>query len=130
MAKGPKEPREEHVAPTRPPGSQRRARRLEARLVHLREVQAKRVGQLERARARSVSLETRLSGLRPASGALAAADAGLMAYCMRERLMVSIVNPEPSVMRNGRAAITGTCPSCGARVVTTARATAKAATGE
>jgi hypothetical protein len=27
-------------------------------------------------------------------------------------------------MRNGRAAISGTCPRCGARVVTTARTTA------
>lgn len=134
MAKGPREPRVDHVAPERPPGSKRRIRRLEARLVHLREVEAKRVGQLERARVRSLSLETRLNGLRPASGAPepapVAPEAGLMAYCMRERRMVSIVNPEPSVMRNGRAAIAGTCPSCGARVVTTARATGKTATGE
>ena len=128
MAKGAKVHRAEQTAPARPPSSKRRIRRLEARLARFREVEAKRVRQLERARRRSVSLEARISGLRPASEltgpASTAPDPGPRAYCMRERRMVSIVDPEQSVMRNGRTAISGTCATCGAHVVTTARGTA------
>ncbi|MGZ6340637.1 MAG: DUF5679 domain-containing protein [Candidatus Limnocylindrales bacterium] len=41
---------------------------------------------------------------------------------MREKHLVSMLEPQAIVMRNGRAALSGTCPSCGAHVVTTARA--------
>ena len=44
------------------------------------------------------------------------ADPRLRAYCLRERQTIVMVEPRHIVMRNGRPALTGLCPSCGARV--------------
>lgn len=37
-------------------------------------------------------------------------------YCMKERKKVAIANPEPTTSKNGRAAVRGTCPDCGAKI--------------
>jgi len=34
-------------------------------------------------------------------------------YCVKERKKVEIKDPEQITMKNGRPAITGTCPDCG-----------------
>jgi hypothetical protein len=36
------------------------------------------------------------------------------AYCRREKRRVQMVDPRPVVTANGRSALSGTCPSCGA----------------
>ena len=40
------------------------------------------------------------------------------AYCLRDRRIVAILDPEAVVLGNGRPAIGGRCEACGARVVT------------
>ncbi len=37
----------------------------------------------------------------------------IQAYCMREKKLVPMLDPKPVVRANGRAALAGTCPSCG-----------------
>jgi hypothetical protein len=37
-------------------------------------------------------------------------------YCMKERKKVPIANPEPAVSKDGRSAVRGTCPDCGAKI--------------
>ncbi len=37
-------------------------------------------------------------------------------YCVKERKRVRIKDPEPTVTKNGRQAIKGTCPDCGTKV--------------
>jgi hypothetical protein len=41
---------------------------------------------------------------------------GPTAYCLSERMSVQMRDPQPFVMRNGRLATAGVCPSCGKRV--------------
>ena len=94
-----------------------------------RKLAAKRRRQLEKAQGKSAAIEAELASLggaapaataaAPAAGtsATAAAPGGPQGYCLREKRTVTIVNPQPFVMRNGRTATAGTCPSCGARVV-------------
>jgi hypothetical protein len=95
-----------------------------------RKLAAKRRRQLEKAQGKSAAIEAELAslgGATPAAvpgaapGAATAATAavpdGPQGYCLRERRTVTIANPQPFVMRNGRTATAGTCPSCGARVV-------------
>lgn len=129
-----------HAGTTR--DARRRVRRLERRLTAIRELeakrrrqaakardrvgardlQAKRMRQLEEARNRSAALEAELAALATAAPAEAATEPatepapGPVAYCLREKQKVSMVDPAPILMRNGRSGITGTCPSCGARV--------------
>lgn len=96
-----------------------------------RKLAAKRQRQLEKAQGKTAAIEAELASLggtataaarptgaapAPAAAAPAAID-GPQGYCLREKRTVTITNPEPFVMRNGRAAVAGTCPSCGARVV-------------
>jgi hypothetical protein len=40
----------------------------------------------------------------------------MQAYCMKDRKMVEIRNPKSIVMKNGRPATQGICPSCGTKV--------------
>jgi Domain of unknown function (DUF5679) len=127
MAKSSKRVTQSPATETRPPRTKRRLRRLEEQLDHVRDVEARRGRQLERARQRSVRLEARISALLPAVDPAAGpvvieSSPGPRAFCMREKQSVSMVHPEPVVMRNGRAALSGTCPSCGAHVITTAHA--------
>jgi len=111
----------------------RRARRLERRVAKARDLEVKRARQLEKARERRADLEGRLATLRQASAPTAAAPkgptVGPTAYCLRERRSVAMVDPAPIVMRNGRSGLAGTCPSCGARVVTTSKAAVAALEG-
>lgn len=37
-------------------------------------------------------------------------------YCVKERKQVVIQDPEEVQMKNGRPAITGTCPDCGTKI--------------
>jgi hypothetical protein len=96
--------------------------------VGARELQSKRLRQLEKARTRSAALEAELASLganlaeesatvaeQPETVEAATAN-GPKAYCLREKLMVTMADPAPFVMRNGRAGTSGTCPSCGVRV--------------
>jgi len=60
--------------------------------------------------------------------ATGATAARVEAYCLRDRGKVLMVDPAPTTMRNGRAAMAGTCPTCGGRLVrAVAKATATAA---
>jgi hypothetical protein len=38
------------------------------------------------------------------------------AYCVRERKKVPIKDPVETVMKNGKPAVRGTCPDCGAKL--------------
>jgi hypothetical protein len=37
-------------------------------------------------------------------------------YCVRDKKMVEIQNPQQITMKNGKPATQGTCPQCGAKV--------------
>jgi len=37
-------------------------------------------------------------------------------YCVKDKKMVEIKNPQKITMKNGRPATQGTCPSCGGKV--------------
>lgn len=50
-------------------------------------------------------------------GLAAVAGYSVEAYCLREKTRVTIRDAAPIVLSNGRSALAGTCPSCGARVV-------------
>jgi hypothetical protein len=127
MAKGTKKAVRSPDAGARSKDAKRQLRGLERQLADVRDVEARLARQLDKARAQRAELEGLVAGLRPAGHSAdqepTGTDPGPRAYCMRERRTVSMVDPEAVVMRNGRAALAGTCPSCGARVVTTARAT-------
>jgi hypothetical protein len=124
----------------------RRARKLErARRQGASEtVRAARRRKLRKARERSGAIERKLARVRlaatPAAVALpvttepaaasekpvaaetAAATSGPRAYCLRDRRTIVMVDPQATVMRNGRPALAGRCPSCGMRVVRPVRA--------
>jgi Domain of unknown function (DUF5679) len=94
--------------------ARKRLRRLERELVDLAATEARRLEQLTRVRARAADVRGRLAALRvPGSNA---ATAGPFGYCMREKRRVQISHPQPVTLSNGRRAIAGTCPTCGARV--------------
>lgn len=92
---------------------------LEARISATDELIARRGAQLEAANARRATLAARLAqldgGRRPA-GATVAVPA-VEAFCLREKVRVTVLDPRPTVLANGRRALTGTCASCGAKVV-------------
>ncbi len=52
-----------------------------------------------------------------ADGLAAVAGYSVEAYCLREKIRVTIRDPAPIVLANGRNALAGTCPGCGARLV-------------
>ncbi len=95
-----------------------------------RDLQSRRLRQLEKARERRAALELELRALvAPAAAAAVVAAAptpdpaqvaaparGPQAYCLREKRKVVMADPAPIVMRNGRPATSGTCPSCGSRL--------------
>lgn len=43
-------------------------------------------------------------------------DSELLAYCARCRTKRPVQNPEPAVAKDGRPAVRGTCPECGANM--------------
>ncbi|HEY6570101.1 MAG TPA: DUF5679 domain-containing protein [Candidatus Limnocylindrales bacterium] len=122
--------------------AKRKVRRLERRLAAVRELEAKRrrqaakareggaprdlvakrERQLDKAEHRGATIQAEiasLEGAAPAAVSAASTDIveGPRGYCLREKRTVTIANPEPMVMRNGRTGTSGTCPSCGARIV-------------
>jgi|BarGraNGADG00212_1021973.scaffolds.fasta_scaffold03882_4 hypothetical protein len=111
-----------------PKGLERKLRRLGKGLATTQELEAKRTRQLDKARQRGATLQAAIMTLRGASDEMVAT--GPQAYCMREKRSVVIANPVAIVMRNGRSALSGTCPSCGVRVVTTARGAVAPTTGD
>jgi hypothetical protein len=37
-------------------------------------------------------------------------------YCLKDKKNVEIKNPQNITMKNGKPAITGTCPDCGTKI--------------
>lgn len=101
----------------------KRVKRLERELTRLAATEARRLEQVERIRARAADVRGRLTALGATdavAGGTAGSDpspAGPFGYCMREKRRVQISGPEPVTLSNGRAAVAGTCSTCGARVV-------------
>ncbi|GFP23526.1 hypothetical protein HKBW3S42_00309 [Candidatus Hakubella thermalkaliphila] len=40
----------------------------------------------------------------------------MQAYCVKCRAKKEMVNPKEIVMKNGKPAVSGTCPSCGTKM--------------
>ena len=38
------------------------------------------------------------------------------AYCVKDKMKVEVQNPQKITMKNGKPAISGTCPKCGGKV--------------
>ena len=38
------------------------------------------------------------------------------AYCVKDKMMVEVQNPQQITMKNGKKAHSGTCPNCGTKV--------------
>jgi hypothetical protein len=38
------------------------------------------------------------------------------AYCVKDKRKVEVLNPQRITMKNGKAALQGTCPICGGKV--------------
>lgn len=106
-------------------GMPRRLARLEKRLARLASEEAKRARQLDEVRARQDEVRARIAALGAgvvveapvATAAAGPSQAVPEAYCMREKRKVAIAGAELVVLRNGRGAYAGTCPGCGARVL-------------
>jgi hypothetical protein len=45
-------------------------------------------------------------------GALSMAEA----YCVKDKMKVEVQNPQRITMKNGKPALSGTCPKCGTKV--------------
>lgn len=100
---------------TRPPrvkGARRQIARLEKRLNRLAGQEVRRTRQLARTHQRASEVAGRLRKLRTPG------EPQAHAYCLRDRRTVTMVDPRPVVLANGRSALAGTCAACGARVVT------------
>ena len=126
MAKGKKSARGRDDLQAGAKDVEKRLRRFERRLARVRDNEAKWEHQLGRARARGAELEDRMAALQSTDQAGTVeseqdASVGQQAFCMRERRKVVIAGATAIVLKNGRAAVAGTCPTCGARVVTTTR---------
>ena len=37
-------------------------------------------------------------------------------YCLKDKKQVEITDPQEITMKNGKPAITGTCPECGTKI--------------
>jgi len=105
-------------APSRAAGKTRSARArkrasIEAQIAEADVLLAKRRAQLESAANRRASLIAKLARL-----AAREADAlGPLAYCLKEKRQVAMIEPTSVQLANGRPAITGTCSSCGSRLM-------------
>jgi hypothetical protein len=55
-------------------------------------------------------------GSRDASPKLQGGDPMAEAYCVKDKQKVEVVNPQRITMKNGKAALQGTCPICGGKV--------------
>ena len=38
------------------------------------------------------------------------------AYCVKDKMKVEVKDPKQITMKNGKAALSGTCPKCGTKV--------------
>jgi DNA polymerase II large subunit len=38
-------------------------------------------------------------------------------YCVKDKEKVEMVDPKPITLKNGRAALSGTCPKCGGKIM-------------
>ena len=38
------------------------------------------------------------------------------AYCVKDKMKVEVQNPVQITMKNGKSALSGTCPKCGTKV--------------
>jgi DNA polymerase II large subunit len=38
------------------------------------------------------------------------------AYCVKDKMKVEVQSPKQITMKNGKAALSGTCPKCGGKV--------------
>jgi len=110
----------------------KRARKLE-RARHrgaAQSVVAARRRKLLKARERGHALERKLARAQGSAGSVSSSPDrvgsspdsvgvvdGPRAYCLRERRTIVMADPQETVMRNGRPALAGRCPSCGMRVV-------------
>ena len=124
----PKGARKDSTPPVDRPGLQapkkeRRAAKqrasLESKLAAADRLVAKRTAQLEAASAGRASVADQLARLGDVVDPTPGAGAGdaPMAYCMKERTRVTIADPRPIVLANGRRAVSGTCSQCGSRVM-------------
>jgi Domain of unknown function (DUF5679) len=100
------------AAQARPKRARRQIARLQKELDRLSGQVARRTRRLTRAQARAAKVERRLRTLRTPG------TPEHHAYCLRDRRIVAILEPEAVVLGNGRPAIGGRCEACGARVVT------------
>lgn len=44
------------------------------------------------------------------------ASTALQGYCVKDKRLVDIQDPQPITFKNGRKALSGTCPTCGNKV--------------
>jgi hypothetical protein len=52
----------------------------------------------------------------PAPAQSQATAEGVEGYCVKERKKVQIKDPQPTVTKNGRQAVKGSCPDCGSSI--------------
>lgn len=83
--------------------------RLERQREELSAEEARRIRQLARTRDKLRAVEEQLREL--------GGGPAVHAYCLRERRTVVMAGATRVVLRNGRAALSGTCESCGAKVI-------------
>jgi len=101
----------------------RKVARLERRLGRLTAKEGRLSRRLSKAQERVRAVEERLRELRgsgPAGGPAATTTTSVPGYCLRERRRVTLSDAQPVTLRNGRTALAGTCPDCGARIVSMA----------
>lgn len=107
--------------------------RLEKKLARAVREEARRRGQYEQAAADRTALAGQLLELTqgapvapatpsgdaapPAATQAGSSSEAVTAFCLRQKKRVTLQNPEPVTLRNGRRALAGTCPECGARIV-------------
>ena len=103
----------ERALKQRPQPAPRKQRRLEAKLASADRLVARRTRQLGSASTRRAALAAKLARRATAGGDATAP----MAYCLKDRRQVLIGGARPVVLSSGRAAVAGTCPSCGSKVV-------------
>jgi Domain of unknown function (DUF5679) len=51
-----------------------------------------------------------------AHGATGGPRAMAMAYCVKDKMKVEVQNAQQITMKNGKKALSGTCPKCGTKV--------------
>ena len=57
------------------------------------------------------------SSAEPGTGSSAQGESPVMGYCMHDKMRVAILDPQSITLKNGRPAISGTCATCGRKVM-------------